>query len=285
MSVRFLVWRWWSVRPRFTGQPQPVPERSRRAGAGARRTAHTVSQMGSSFNPRNHGTLAYVRKERPCLSSSFLDVAPSRSALTRAEAHGTIGTRVSWETRSGRFGLDAKLNKPPPSIAQRVWTSPHCPRAAPEHVNSLSQDHPRFPYHSRAGRFTDPGTAADTMQAAPRHFIAEQTSGTADLAAALPFPRSFQRGSSSGLKISPRFQPAPRKAYSARRNDVDPYKVLKNDWIRQPTRYQVPGSGNKQIAFGPTSLQRSPRAQQPHLAVNSGGHRDWTRRTNIASNM
>jgi hypothetical protein len=103
-------------------------------------------------------------------------------------------------------------------------------------------------------------------------------------AVALPFPRSFQRGSSSGLKITPRFASAPRKAYSSRRNDVDPYKVLRNDWIKPSTRYQKPGSGTRAIPFGPTTLQRSPRVQQPHLAVNSGGHRDWTRRTNLASN-
>jgi hypothetical protein len=135
----------------------------------------------SSFNPRNHGTLSFRRKERPCLKSEFLDVAPSRAALVRAETHGTMSNRVSWEVRSGRFGLDAKLNKPPPQSQTRVWTSPHCPRAAPEHVSSLSQDHPRFPYHHKTGRFTDPGSAADTMQAAPRHFIAERTSGTVDL--------------------------------------------------------------------------------------------------------
>lgn len=135
----------------------------------------------SSFNPRNHGTLSFVRKERPCLSSSFVDVNPSRAALVRAELQGTMSNRVSWEVRSGRFALDAKLNKPPPRTTQRVWTSPHCPRAAPEHVNSLSQDHPRFPYHARTGRYTDPGSAADTIQAGPRHFIAERTTGTAEL--------------------------------------------------------------------------------------------------------
>ena len=86
----------------------------------------------SSFNPRNHGTLSFRRKERPCLKSEFLDVAPSRAALVRAETHGTMSNRVSWEVRSGRFGLDAKLNKPPPQSQTRVWTSPHCPRAAPE---------------------------------------------------------------------------------------------------------------------------------------------------------
>lgn len=238
----------------------------------------------STFNPRNHGKLSFSRKERPCLSSSFLDVSPSRVALVRAESHGTISNRVNWEVQTGRFGLDAKLNKPPPQSMQRVWTSAHCPRAAAEHVNSLSQDHPRFPYHARTGRFTDPGSAADTVQAGPRHFIAERTSGTAELAVALPFPRSFQRGSSSGLKMSPRFAPAPRKAYSSRRNDVDPYRVSRNEWIKEPTRYQKPGSGTRPIPFGPTSLQRSPRLQQPHLVATRGGHRDWSSRINLASN-
>ena len=135
----------------------------------------------STFNPRNHGTLSFARKERPCLSSSFVDVAPSRAPLVRAEAQGTMSNRVNWEVRTGRFALDAKLNKPPPRTAQRVWTSPHCPRAAPEHVNLLSQDHPRFPYHARTGRFTDPGSAADTVQAGPKHFIAERTTGSAEL--------------------------------------------------------------------------------------------------------
>ena len=135
----------------------------------------------STFNPRNHGTLSFRRKERPCLSSSFIDVEPSRAVLPGAEMHGTLSNRVSWEVRSGRFGLDAKLNKPPPRSLQRVWSSPHCPRAAPEHVNTLSQDHPRFPYHARTGRFTDPGSAADTIQAGPKHFIAERTSGTGEL--------------------------------------------------------------------------------------------------------
>ena len=135
----------------------------------------------SSFNPRNHGTLSFRRKERPCLSSSFLDVDPSRAPLVRVESSGTLSNRVSWEVRSGRFALDAKLNKPPPRATQRVWTSEHCPRAAPEHVNSLSQDHPRFPYHARTGRFTDAGRPGDTILPGPKHFIAERTSGTAEL--------------------------------------------------------------------------------------------------------
>ena len=135
----------------------------------------------SSFNPRNHGTLAFRRKERPCLSSSFLDVDPSRAPLVRVESSGTLSNRVSWEVRSGRFALDANLNKPPPRATQRVWTSEHCPRASPEHVNSLSQDHPRFPYHARTGRFTDAGRPGDTILPGPKHFIAERTSGTAEL--------------------------------------------------------------------------------------------------------
>ena len=75
----------------------------------------------SSFNPRNHGTLAFRRKERPCLSSSFLDVDPSRAPLVRVESSGTLSNRVSWEVRSGRFALDVNLNKPPPRATQRVF--------------------------------------------------------------------------------------------------------------------------------------------------------------------
>ena len=57
VSVRFLVWRWWSVRTRFTEpepqpEPQPVPEQSRtpEPEPGARHK-HTGSEMGSSLQP------------------------------------------------------------------------------------------------------------------------------------------------------------------------------------------------------------------------------------------
>ena len=70
---------------------------------------------------------------RTRLGEQFLDVdAPA--TLARQEMRGTLDYSVSWERRSGRFGLDAKLNKPPPRTAPRpsgtTWSSVQSARAA-----------------------------------------------------------------------------------------------------------------------------------------------------------
>eukprot|EP01047_Picozoa_sp_COSAG01_P082678 COSAG01_NODE_16985_length_1188_cov_1.593205_1_plen_162_part_10 len=156
------------------------------------------------------------------------------------------------------------------------------PLQAAEHVNMLSQDHPRFPYHSRHGRLTDSGKISTYEMAAPSSPLAQNASGTKALGTlALPygahepvvaswllsvypgsprhpfrcpagvslasnFPRSFKRGSSSGIKPEPRFAPKPRAAYSPQRQDIDPYntysKSARDGWVRRSVRLEGRGT-------------------------------------------
>jgi hypothetical protein len=116
--------------------------------------------------------------------------------------------KVFRDTRYGRFNADAKLNKPPPVSQQRLSaTSVPGPRAAADQVNVLSGDHPRFPYHSRQGRLSDPGKVTDyEMKAQPNHVAtnagapggAAPPHGSTGLSIALAFPRSFTRASAGG---------------------------------------------------------------------------------------
>ena len=235
---------------------------------------------------------------RTRLGEQFLDIdAPA--TLARQEMRGTLDYNVSWERRSGRFGLDAKLNKPPPRTAPRpsgtTWSSVQSARAAPEHVNSLSQDHPRFPYHQRTGRFTDAGSSRDTVMSPPRNFVQDATSPdrrTAELSQTLTFPRSFNRGSETGLKEMPRFLPPPRKPYRGRRHGESrrlppsPPSAPLTAPASGPQTWTPTtcGHGTRRTrgAGGATTGRRARRATRPPVAATNRSHlgqRDCRRAT------
>jgi hypothetical protein len=98
-----------------------------------------------TFTAPIHGRNAYARKER--FPSRFLDIE-SPSYRPSAERHGTISERVRYETRYGRFGVDAKLNKPLPMCCTRGWTSVPGPRAVRAKPMHATLERPAFPLHT-----------------------------------------------------------------------------------------------------------------------------------------
>lgn len=268
----------------------------------ARSWTQTFGGNLATFTAPNYGRNSWARKER--FPSVGVDLeAPSYKP--RAEAHGTLREKVFRDTRYGRFGVDAKGNKPPPKPNMRLsQTAAPGPRMHVDQVNVLSRDHPRFPYHHRTGRFSDAGKSSDYEMAAQPNYLATSAGDLNsippprvggggrrgcgderhDLGITLAFPRSFTRASGSGLKLTPRFEKPPRKAYSSRRVDVDPYKntrPLDPNWIKKSVRFDAPGSGTRSIAFGPATMQRSPRSFTQTVL----GLKEYNRPRNLPSNQ
>lgn len=146
--------------------------------------------------------------------------------------------------------------------------------AVAEQVVHMSDSSARFPYHNRSGRMTDRGVPTDTIMVGADNtyggrndYIRATTSG-GSLSATLVFPRSFNRGATSGLRQSPRFESPARKPYTSARHDVDPY--VRSSPARQPRTPRWPNADSVSIRSIRPCIEATARADHLSIGLHQG---------------